>query len=122
MGHVIGVQPRFPLLDVDLWEFLLSLPADVKFPRGISKGLVRTAMADRLPPSVLQRPKVVFDDVLGASTDYDALQRWILDSPIRFEEVDYPAFARRLADRNLSMIEIIWANALASGHAFLEVR
>ena len=44
-----GVDVRRPFVDVDLWEFFLSLRAEVKFPDTRSKTLVSGACAAACP-------------------------------------------------------------------------
>ena len=48
------VEARFPFTDLEFAEFLLNIPA---VPWCIDKYIARQAMADRLPPEVLARPK-----------------------------------------------------------------
>jgi asparagine synthetase B (glutamine-hydrolysing) len=121
IGDVIGVRPRYPLLDVDLWEFMLSLPAEVKFPGGTSKGVVRAALSGHVPVDVVTKPKVTFDDALVARIDYETLCGWLLDHDTRIDGVDYRALGDRLATRDLTLVEALWAHALAATHAFLAV-
>lgn len=55
MAH--GLEVRSPLLDTDLVRFALALPPGEKM-RGLSqKRALKAAMADRLPPAILQRSK-----------------------------------------------------------------
>ena len=53
MAH--GLESRVPLLDHPLIEFAATLPADVKFEGGQAKHLLKTAYADVLPATLLQR-------------------------------------------------------------------
>jgi asparagine synthase (glutamine-hydrolysing) len=115
-----GVQLRYPLADIDLWSLFLALRAEVKFPPGPSKVLVRRAMAGRLPPEILdRRTKTLFDDHVREIVDYDALRRYTVDAPRKVPGVDYEALAARLASRDLDMAEITWACDIARANAFL---
>jgi asparagine synthase (glutamine-hydrolysing) len=117
----LGVQVRRPFADVDLWEFMLSLRAETKFPDLVAKRLVRDAMRGRLPDAVLARmDKTAFDEYALAAADYDALRRWTIDSDVRIAGVDYDRLRNRLEGRELGVIELSWANDLARVHAFAE--
>jgi asparagine synthase (glutamine-hydrolysing) len=54
-GHqeLLGCQLRHPLKDQRLVEFCLGLPGQDFRPDGVPRGLMRTVMADRLPPQIL---------------------------------------------------------------------
>jgi asparagine synthase (glutamine-hydrolysing) len=53
---LFGVQFRDPTADLRLAEFCLSIPEDRYFRDGVSRRLIRDAMAERLPPEVLSNP------------------------------------------------------------------
>jgi asparagine synthase (glutamine-hydrolysing) len=55
-----AVEVRVPLLDLRLVEFASHLDPRLKMPRGEPKGFFKAAMADRLPPAVLNRTKTGF--------------------------------------------------------------
>ena len=115
-----GVHARSPFADVDLWEFVLSLRAETKFPDRVTKRLVREAVNDRLPPEIVwRRDKTSFDDHVLATAEYPELERWILRSPYRLPRVDYDLLARRIGRRELSVFELQKARDLARIHAFL---
>jgi asparagine synthase (glutamine-hydrolysing) len=59
MAHSLEVRP--PFLDTRIVDFAASLPDDFKLRGSTSKYVLRQLMRDRLPPSVLQRPKIGFD-------------------------------------------------------------
>jgi asparagine synthase (glutamine-hydrolysing) len=52
-----GVDERDPTSDRRLAEFCLSVPAEQLFSGGTSRRLARSALADRLPPAVLNAPR-----------------------------------------------------------------
>jgi asparagine synthetase B (glutamine-hydrolysing) len=118
----IGVQVRLPFADVDLWEFFLSLPAEVKFPdlNRVSKSLIRQTMRGRLPDELLdRRSKTYFSEHITASVDYAGLSRYILGSDSRLPGVDYGRLAEHLERRDLGVADVVWAQDLARAHAFL---
>lgn len=119
---VTGVSIRRPFADVDLWEFFLSLPAEVKFPRPGRKPLVRSLLRGKVPDIVLdRRDKTVFDEFIHARVDYGALRRWILETEngFRMPGVDYDRLADRLQAESLELREFMWAKDLAAAHAFM---
>jgi asparagine synthase (glutamine-hydrolysing) len=59
MAHSLEVRP--PFLDPRIVDFANSLPADFKLHGAQSKYVLRRMMNDRLPSTILRRPKVGFD-------------------------------------------------------------
>jgi asparagine synthetase B (glutamine-hydrolysing) len=117
---VCGVRTRRPWADVDLWEFFLSLPAEVKHPTIQRKGLVRKLLRGRVPDVILDRQdKTVFDESIAARIDYPELRRWLVEPEQRLRGVDYEALAERLGSESLDVIGYQWARDLAQTHAFL---
>jgi asparagine synthase (glutamine-hydrolysing) len=115
-----GVEVRRPFVDVDLWEFFLSLRAEVKFPDTRRKTLVKRCLRGRLPDAVLdRRDKTVFGEHLLTHADYDLMRRYIVDPPQRLPGVDYRLLAERLERRDFTLWEYCWARDLTSAHAFL---
>jgi asparagine synthase (glutamine-hydrolysing) len=51
-----GVELRNPYFDHRLFELAVALPAEQTFDAGVRKGILRRAMAGRLPEEVLARP------------------------------------------------------------------
>lgn len=60
MTMAASVELRPPFLDHHVVELGLAMPDRVKLRRGTGKTVVRSVAADRLPPSVLTRPKSGF--------------------------------------------------------------
>ena len=58
MAH--SLESRVPFLDNDLVDLALTIPAATKLHGGVSKGLFRHAMRDRLPEAILTRGKTGF--------------------------------------------------------------
>ncbi len=122
VAAVCGVHVRRPLVDVDLWEFVLSLPAEIKFPDALPKSLLRESVRGRLPDALLDRTdKTYFNDFALRTADYDGLRRWALASEARIAGVDYGRLAERIDARDLNVVELLWAYDLARAHAYLEL-
>lgn len=116
-----GVTVRRPFADVDLWEFALSLPAEVKFPGPRSKPLLRRAMRGLLPAELIdRRDKTYFDEFHLATADYDTLRRLLVDPSRRLEGIDYATLADRIEAADMGVYELQWARNVARAHAFLE--
>jgi asparagine synthetase B (glutamine-hydrolysing) len=117
-----GVHVRRPLADVDLWEYVLALPAEIKFPNALPKSLLRETVRGRVPDEILDRTDKTFFDAFALETfDYEALRRWTVDSDVQIDGVDYDLLAQRLESRSLSVPELMWAYDLARAHAFLSL-
>lgn len=71
MAH--SVEARVPFLDYRLVEFVLGLPTQAKFHNGVTKRVLREALSDVLPESVLRRT-----DKLGFQLAED---EWARDHP-----------------------------------------
>jgi asparagine synthase (glutamine-hydrolysing) len=120
---IFGVRERMPWGDVDLWEFFLSLPAEIKFPNAVIKGLTRKLLTGRVPATILQRrDKSIMNEWFEAtSMDYDSLGRWLSRPKHRVRGIDYRSLAQRLEDRDMALPEYVWAKDLAAIHAFLDL-
>jgi asparagine synthase (glutamine-hydrolysing) len=117
---VCGVHVRRPLVDVDLWELVLSLPAEIKFPDALPKSLLRESVRGRLPDELLDRSdKTFFNDFALRTADYEGIRRWALGSELRIEGVDYALLEARVDAREMGVVELLWAYDLARAHAFL---
>jgi asparagine synthase (glutamine-hydrolysing) len=67
-----GIEPRHPLLDVDLIETALSLPPELAFAREHNRPVLREAVAGRVPDVARLRPyKSNFDPVIVAGMGVD---------------------------------------------------
>jgi asparagine synthase (glutamine-hydrolysing) len=118
--HLCDVRARRPWADVDLWEFFLSLPGEVKFPDTRGKTLVRGLLRGRVPDAILdRRDKTYFDEAIKANIDYPALRRWLSDPADRLPGVRYDLLRERIESGTLELAEFGWAKDLASVHAFL---
>jgi asparagine synthase (glutamine-hydrolysing) len=111
-----------PLNDVDLTEFLISLPAHLKFPDSRSKSLIRETMRGLLPDEIVDRPKKTsFNEDTLARVDYSELRRWLLGGEYRMPGVDYEQLARHLEDEQMDFWELRVAHNLADYHAFVSL-
>jgi asparagine synthase (glutamine-hydrolysing) len=61
-----SLECRVPFLDHRLVELAASIPADVKLPDGRLKGLLKDALRDVLPASIINRRKRGFGAPVGA--------------------------------------------------------
>ena len=94
---VCGVSVRRPLVDLDLWEFMLSLPAEIKFPDALPKSLLRESVRGRLPDELLDRTdKTFFNDFALRTADYEGIRRLTVESALRIGGVDYQTLDARL--------------------------
>lgn len=60
MSMACGLEVRVPLLSKSLVEFCCALPDDAKRHGGKGKRILREAVASRIPPAALKRPKAGF--------------------------------------------------------------
>jgi asparagine synthase (glutamine-hydrolysing) len=117
---VCGVHVKRPLADIDLWEFLLSLPAEAKFPSSVPKVLIRDVMRGRLPDAILdRRDKTGFATWVLGMADYAGLRRWLAAPATRMGGVNYKLLGARLDAESMDVLELMWAYDLARVHAFL---
>jgi asparagine synthase (glutamine-hydrolysing) len=109
-----------PFGDVDVWEFFLSLPAEVKYPDIRSKTLLRRVLRGKVPDEILdRRDKTFFDDHVMSQIDYAMLRRYLVNSRHRMVGVDYDRLATRLDRQDFTLIDWFWVNDLVRIHAFL---
>jgi asparagine synthase (glutamine-hydrolysing) len=119
---VCGIRVRMPWSDVDLWEFFLSLPAEIKHPYPRRKALIRQLLRGRLPDAILdRRDKSGFEASMIERFDYDAIHRWVINQPYRMPGIDYRRLAEHLERRDFDIVDIRWASDLANVHAFLSL-
>jgi len=61
-----GIEARVPLLDNDLVNYVMSLPAEYKIRKRLTKYLLRDIAKEWLPKQVWQAPKKSFGTPMGA--------------------------------------------------------
>jgi asparagine synthase (glutamine-hydrolysing) len=121
-SHAVhGIRPRRPWADVDLWEFFLSLRAEVKFPDYRMKGLARGLLRGDVPNEILDRGDTTTTNEYFRTMclDLEALRRWLLAPEYRVAGVDYALLAQQLEREDMSLAHYLWARDLAAVHAFL---
>ena len=117
---VCGVRERRPWTDVDLYEFFLSLPAEVKYPDVRGKTLVRNLLRGTVHDTILdRRQKTSFSDRYLDQVEYESLTRWLSQPTHRIAGVDYEVLKDRLAHRGFGPAEYKWAIDLAKSQLFL---
>ncbi|MBY0402714.1 MAG: asparagine synthase (glutamine-hydrolyzing) [Cyanobacteria bacterium] len=80
-GMMVSLESRAVFLDNDLVDFCQRLPHSWKFRNGERKYLLKKAMADLLPETVLKRPKKGFGIPLA---------KWLRELPFPEQAVDIP--------------------------------
>jgi asparagine synthase (glutamine-hydrolysing) len=117
---IAGVTTRRPLADIDLWEFFLSLPAEIKHPDLRYKRLARGKLRGILPDEILdRRDKTLFDEHIMTHLDYGSLKRLLVQPRHRMPAVDYDRLAQRIERQDFNLFDWVWARDLAWIHAFL---
>jgi asparagine synthase (glutamine-hydrolysing) len=66
MAMANSLEVRSPLLDHEIIEFAAGLPADMKYRDGTAKYLLKRYTEERVPASVVRRPKMGFSIPLSA--------------------------------------------------------
>jgi asparagine synthase (glutamine-hydrolysing) len=60
VGMARSLEVRVPFLDTPLVEFVSALPDEARIEPGVSKGLLRAALAGLIPPEILDQRKRTF--------------------------------------------------------------
>ncbi len=117
---IAGVTIRRPFADVDLWEFFMSLRAEVKFPTQEWKSLAKRALRGVVPDEILdRRKKTFFDPHVESQIDYPLLERLLIAPRHRIGGIDYAELERRVRARDLTLLDWMTVRELARVHAFL---
>jgi asparagine synthase (glutamine-hydrolysing) len=120
---LFGIRARRPWADIDLWEFFLSLPAEIKFPDYRMKGFVRNALRGEVPDEILDRRDKTYANrwFESMALDYPALRHWLTKPAHRVAGIDYAALAHELEREQMELPHYLWAKDLAAVHAFLDL-
>jgi asparagine synthase (glutamine-hydrolysing) len=120
---LFGIRARRPWADVDLWEFFLGLPAEVKFPDYRMKGFTRNALRGQVPEEILDRRDKTYMDrwFEQMGVDYPAVRHWIGTGDFRIAGVDYAKLGRELERAQMPLAHYLWARDLATVHAFVDL-
>jgi asparagine synthase (glutamine-hydrolysing) len=101
----VSLEARAPLLDTEVVEFCLALAPEHRIRRGVTKRIMRTALAGMVPASIIERPKKGFGAPVGQWLR-GPLREMLTDtlSPARLARGGWfnPAPVTRLVDEHLS--------------------
>ena len=101
----VSLEARAPLLDTEVATFCLALPESLRLRGTTTKYLLRRALGNRVPRSILERPKKGFGAPIGRWLR-GPLRELLLDtlSPARMRIGGWfePAFVARHVDEHLS--------------------
>lgn len=104
MAH--SVEARAPFLDHRLWEFCASLPAKMKTTGALEKNLLRAAMQNLLPPTIVHRPKQGLASPHRAWLRHARLPEWaeVAFSPAALARTNYfvPIQVARLRSEHIA--------------------
>jgi asparagine synthase (glutamine-hydrolysing) len=115
-----GITVRRPFSDIDLWEFFLSLPAEIKIPDLRLKTFIRKLLRGKLPAPILDRSdKTAFNDHTMSQVNYPILRRFLVNPSYHIPGVDYPKLAARIERQELNLFDWVWATTLVRVHAFI---
>ena len=71
-GLHFRLEPRYPMADIRLTQFYLSIPNELKSEGTLSRSMFRTSLSNFIPPSVLNH-----DDKTGAIAPFRSTQKTI---------------------------------------------
>jgi len=91
MAHSVEVRPAF--LDHRIVEFAATLPASLKIVGSRQKVILKELMSDKLPPAILQRPKMGFD--IPTHQWLRGPLRGLLEGAVDFAMREYGSFFRQ---------------------------
>jgi asparagine synthase (glutamine-hydrolysing) len=98
---VAGLEPRHPLLDLDLIELMLRMPPELAFDRRYNRPVVRQAMEGLVPDAVRLRPyKSRFDPVFAGAIEQDlpSIERLLCDPAAEIRGYVPPGTPQALLD------------------------
>ena len=110
MSMAVGVEGRVPFCDHRLVEYVFNIPWAMKSAFALEKGILREAVRDVLPPSVVERKKAAYPTIQDAGYDR-ALTSALTDTKLPFvSKSGAQALAARAAN-GLSEFERILAES-----------
>ena len=101
----VSLEARAPFLDIELAEFVNSLPPWMKYGRGVRKRLLRKAFQDVLPEAVLRRGKKGFGIPLAAWLKQElrpAMEHALAPDRLRREGIFNADFVQRLMGEHIA--------------------
>ena len=118
-----GIRARRPWADVDVWEFFLSLPAEVQFPDYRMKGFARNALRGDVADEILDRRDKTYMDrwFEEMGVDYPAVRHWVTKGDFHISGVDYARLHEELDRETMPLAHYLWARDLAAVHAFIDL-
>ena len=109
MSMAVSLECRVPLLDRELVELAAAIPESLKVKNGRLKHLMKSALADILPPDILDRKKRGFGTPMGAWLKRDlapVLHRLLGRDVVRDRGLfDPDVVARLVADHESARID-----------------
>ncbi len=109
MSMAVSLECRVPLLDHELVELAARMPEQVKVRKGRLKHAMKKALADVLPPDILERKKRGFGTPMGAwlKTDLKPLLARMLDASTiaRRALFDYAQVRNLVAEHEANRID-----------------
>ncbi|MDR0850012.1 MAG: asparagine synthase (glutamine-hydrolyzing) [Christensenellaceae bacterium] len=104
MSMYNGLEVRVPFCDHRIAEYLYSVPWEYKYHNNTEKGLLRQALSDHLPPTILQRKKSPYPKTHNPeylSLMKERLQK-ILDDPSArlFDIIDKEALQKLMSAKD----------------------
>ena len=115
MSMATSVESRVPFLDHKLVEFSCGLPERLKLRGGTTKYILRQAMKDVLPPSILNRAKMGFPVPIGSwfRGEYAGIvDEYVLSERAQARGIFNPEYVRGLVKRHAEgedHAERLWA-------------
>lgn len=109
MSQAAGVETRMPFYDRDLAELSVSLPSRYKLRGGMTRAILREAMADRLPQPLLRR-----GDKYNFAENFN---RGLLSGRDNLRELTGPGNAELRQFVNAERIAQVWRSASEEGAA-----
>jgi asparagine synthase (glutamine-hydrolysing) len=109
MAH--GVEVRLPFLNIDLVEFVFSLPSNFKINDGFTKSILRKAMNNKIPNKILWNP---------IKTGFETPQKnWMEDKSIQtlIQEAKHKLVAEKILNPSILNKKIISQHAHAANNA-----
>ena len=115
MSMAASIESRVPFLDHPLTEWVAALPEDFKLRGTTTKWILRAAMKDRLPASILSRRKMGFPVPVGGwlrSQWRGLVEEYVTSERVSRRQLFEPTYLARLAsehDAGINHAERLWA-------------
>ncbi len=110
-----SLEERLPLMDKNVVQYAFSIPPSLKLKNGTEKYILKMAVKDRLPPSIIKRKKQGFGTPLKDWIIEDRLKDKILEIFYEntlindlFKKEKMEKIAKNLKNNNNYRIGIIW--------------